>query len=492
MPNHRARFPAILCSTGPLLCAMLVACSDTLEPVDPTPVPPQLPPVVTGVLVGPPASATIGPAGGTLALADGSASVTVPAGALSRATELTIQSITNIAPNGIGTGVRIAPETLTFAVPVTVSITYDSLATDASSAEGFGLARQDSTGAWMAMLESTVTPVARITPGEIPALRVARSARAGGGAVAANVRRAGHYVPGRLWIFQPKVATVVTNGTVAFTVLACHDETQLSLPNGAAAPMVQVCLPSIRVPTWSVNGIVRGNGTIGEVAAGAPTTAVFRAPATVPSPAEVAVSVGLYWPVAAVTKTFTAPVVITSADIRLRAEGTYVNPAIVTNDGDGAEPSAIEDRVTIELIVSDDALSLRSFTVVDNSVAAIVRDGGFRPSPYFCASSVTEGVYDYIRVSSQLPLDGELVLPGGRLGLTFIGPYTMLTAKLFISDGAGGCRTVVYPPRSDQTHDAILVLPRLNDMPTVGRSVTLDTRKNGEGWSWVVTRLASP
>lgn len=499
MTRHRS-----LRTPRPRIFALLVglaltACSDKAPPVEPTPLPTPLPPIVTGVVVGPPATATIGAGGGTLSLADGSASITVPAGALSRATELSIQSITNIAPNGIGNGVRIGPENLTFATPVTVTINYSASAADSSSPEGFGIARQDSTGAWMAFLESSVTPSARIANVSSASLRVTTAARAGGGAVSARTGRTGHYVPGRLWIFTPDEADVVTNGTVALSVVACHDEAQqMSQPGGSMAPMLRVCEPSIRVPTWSVNGIVRGNATIGEVAAGAQATATYRAPATVPSPSTVSVSVGLFWAARGVTKTFTSQITILEPDIKLNIVGTYLDTAWSVTSAPGELPSSIEDRFTLEIVMAGDLRSLKEYRLVENPVTAVTSGGGFQMDPTWCRPPVMTGPFDAFLVdTTRLP---ELVR-SPRIGG---GSYLLLRLKsvslqpdvtYFISDLAApnGCRVFPWPrPDIPRDSDIEFRIPSRGELPAPGSSETVDTRFNGSGWIWIIGRPARP
>jgi len=418
----------------------------------------------------------------------------VPAGALQRATELSLQSITNIAPNGRGNGVRIGPANLTFESPVSVSISYPVTQADSSSAEVIGIVRQDSTGAWFAFTASTETATAqsgRATPASLRQTTAAPAAAS----VSARTRKTGDHVPGRLWIFEPKAATVTTNGTVALSVLACHDEL-FCFDKGtddelcSLGQMTQVCVPSIRTPTWSVNGIVRGNATVGEVAPGAPTTATYRAPAAVPSPATVSATVALFWPERGVTKTFTSHITIIDSDIKLRVIGAYVNPEIDTNNGDGRLPSSIEDRVTLDLILAGDASALRSFTIVDNPVATIVRDGGFRDSPFYCKAPQTVGTFEYIKFDPELAIPAAPTRPGGGLVLAFTGDTSLFGVTYFIG-AEDGCREVPLDPPLTPKNAALLTLPPLPGLPGVGQSINIDDRQSGAGWFWIVTRLAN-
>jgi hypothetical protein len=64
---------------------------------------------------------TIDAAGGSLTSADGRVTLDMPAGALSTATTVSIQPITNTTPNGLALNYRLEPEGTTFAVPVSLT-----------------------------------------------------------------------------------------------------------------------------------------------------------------------------------------------------------------------------------------------------------------------------------------------------------------------------------------------------------------------------------
>ncbi len=73
-------------------------------------------------------STTIGPNGGTVNSSDGKASVTIPAGALSQETAISVDSIASPGAGNIGTAYNFAPDGTTFSLPVTISIQYDDAA----------------------------------------------------------------------------------------------------------------------------------------------------------------------------------------------------------------------------------------------------------------------------------------------------------------------------------------------------------------------------
>jgi hypothetical protein len=69
--------------------------------------------------------AGIGPNGGTVASSDGKASVTIPAGALSQETAITVNTASSPPAGNIGTAYEFGPSGTAFSQPVTISVTYN-------------------------------------------------------------------------------------------------------------------------------------------------------------------------------------------------------------------------------------------------------------------------------------------------------------------------------------------------------------------------------
>jgi hypothetical protein len=93
---------------------------------------------------------TIGPEGGVLTSTDKNIRLTIPAGAVSAATDFSIQPIENHAPNGLGFAYRLLPEGTHFEKPVTLTFTYtDSLLTG-STPECLFIAYQGKDRIWKA------------------------------------------------------------------------------------------------------------------------------------------------------------------------------------------------------------------------------------------------------------------------------------------------------------------------------------------------------
>jgi len=115
-------------------------------------------PIITefGEAIGPAVEVTIGPEGGTINSSDGLLSVTIPQGALSGSTVISIQPITNHAPLGLGNGYRLGPEGLNLGNPATLTFRYSDELLDSNPAEFLWIVFQESDGSWKAMLESAL------------------------------------------------------------------------------------------------------------------------------------------------------------------------------------------------------------------------------------------------------------------------------------------------------------------------------------------------
>jgi len=121
----------------------LVACDESDPGVETPEEEPQ--PTMVGVPNGAPVSKTIGADGGSLSIA-GEVELIIPAGALSSNTEISIQPLTNNAPNGNGNAYRFGPEGTKFSKPVKVTFPYSL--PNPSTPPLTGIAFQDTDGIW--------------------------------------------------------------------------------------------------------------------------------------------------------------------------------------------------------------------------------------------------------------------------------------------------------------------------------------------------------
>jgi hypothetical protein len=141
--------------TKPFYSLLLLAISFTAcRKNNDTPFSPETPSTETGdirpigVSIGNIVSKEIGAAGGSLQSADGSLSLSIPAGALAANTIIGIEPITNTNLAGIGKAFRLTPHGQQFAKPVEITYSYAALKDSIAMQEALGLSYQDSTGAW--------------------------------------------------------------------------------------------------------------------------------------------------------------------------------------------------------------------------------------------------------------------------------------------------------------------------------------------------------
>ena len=93
-------------------------------------------------------SKTIGPEGGSIATTDGRVQLVLPAGALAKATTISIQPITNEAPNGLGHAYRFSPDGIQFVKPATLTIQYGEANVTMNKPDAFGVAYQRGNKVW--------------------------------------------------------------------------------------------------------------------------------------------------------------------------------------------------------------------------------------------------------------------------------------------------------------------------------------------------------
>ncbi|MCE6992046.1 hypothetical protein [Dyadobacter sp. CY323] len=146
--NHYFMIAAIV------MTSCLAACHEN----DPTIVPDdpglELPGGATGTPteIGQPdgtiSAKTIGPEGGTISSADGQVKLTIPAGALTEPTSISVQPITNQNPNGLGRAFRFSPEGLHFRKPASLTFKYNEKELSSDDLTNFGVSYQRSNKVW--------------------------------------------------------------------------------------------------------------------------------------------------------------------------------------------------------------------------------------------------------------------------------------------------------------------------------------------------------
>ncbi|MCF0052400.1 hypothetical protein LXM25_20190 [Dyadobacter sp. LJ53] len=131
---------------GCVLALSLLSCKDkgssSIDPVSEQSV------TEAGEPAGQPTSKSIGAEGGIMSSSDGNVQLTIPAGALAKATTITIQPVTNQLPGGIGRAYRFSPDGTQFAKPATLTFSYDKTSIVSNDPEVIQAAFQDPERKW--------------------------------------------------------------------------------------------------------------------------------------------------------------------------------------------------------------------------------------------------------------------------------------------------------------------------------------------------------
>jgi hypothetical protein len=231
---------------------------------------PTYTPAAKGTSVGSPVTATIDSAGGKVVSSDGRLDVTFPAGMLTAATDVSIQSITNTVPNGLGGAYRLAPEGTTFSQPVTLTFHLSDM--ENSGIDSTFIATQHDDNFWYSQPHQIRDATAQT--------------------VSVNATHFSDWALVGTIVLTPLKTRVRTGTTASFTgtvvlvdpnenVLADPEPDELEIPSGST-------LDKMNSPrTWAVNFIPGGNTQIGQIS----DPGAYTAPGTVPSPSNVTVMV---------------------------------------------------------------------------------------------------------------------------------------------------------------------------------------------------------
>lgn len=215
------------------------------------------------------ATASIGPAGGSLPSADGRLTVIVPPGAVTSNTTFSVQPITNQAPGGIGDGYRLGPNGQTFSTPVQLRFQYTDDDLAGTVPDVLGIAYQDAQGYWNELLSGTYDQVGKtLTVGTT------------------------HFTD---WVtmsgaqLTPRSGAIRVGTSIGLSVRFCSN-----VPKGGTEARLASCQTDAVVPgSWSVIGQPGGNSSYGTISGGA-TGATYKAPAQVPpfNPVAISATVG--------------------------------------------------------------------------------------------------------------------------------------------------------------------------------------------------------
>jgi len=278
--SHPKSFPLII-----LGLILVFGCKKVDSPGNnpPNNQPPAITPV--GTPVGDSVTKTIDANGGSINSDDGRMQLTIPAGALSASTDISIQSVTDETPGGIGLSYHLMPDGTTFSKPVTLTFHYTKEDVNGTHPYLLYIAYQDKTLAWKADFKKrNVDTVAKTVSLDIS-----------------------HF---SIWTMGDRIVLnaypyVVSEGeTSALSVVISDPGDNAGSGVGVGGddlPSLPVAtpLPNDAVSNWKVNGVAGGNSNDGTVS-GSGSIATYTAPHPINDERTVQVSAELnyqitYW-----------------------------------------------------------------------------------------------------------------------------------------------------------------------------------------------------
>jgi hypothetical protein len=221
-------------------------------------------PTAVGTPVGAPISGVIGAGGGILYSPDSVLKLTIPAGALSSNTNISIQPVTNQLPGGIGLGYDLLPNGTKFSIPATVSFHYTSDQVSDNFPYFLNIAYQDSNHVWKGDLSHCIYDT------------VARTA-------SLNIS---HFT---IFGIQDGITVVaipseiMTGQTSSLTIFE-----SIVIKQDSNYITTSTDMPPDFVGQWTVNGIPNGNSSIGTLS-GNGANVIYHAPANLDAPIQVLV-----------------------------------------------------------------------------------------------------------------------------------------------------------------------------------------------------------
>lgn len=350
---------------------------------------PDIEPSVTpvGTNDGTAVTKTIGSAGGGITSTDGQIELIIPAGALAANTDITVQPITNNAPNGRGKAYRCTPDGLQFAKDITIKLHYDEEEAALTKPEYMQAAYQTIDGTWK-LIENITNDVATKT-------------------VMAKVNHFTDFsgfdvmrlLPASLYL-KPSAS-----GNLEISYAGLTPDNFLSF---AIALLQQ---PAV----WKVNDVTNGNSTHGTIQATAPVKATYTAPASAPVINPAMISVEINMPFIVNGQRFNKGILTGNAYIIGGKYSVLIESAFDLTIGT-SEKFRIKDQVSFIVNLVGTTVTI---TNIQNSVATIQKIAN---SPVQCNTEVTSsgtgGIHllDGDITGFVNPLDHEVYLSFNQTG----------------------------------------------------------------------------
>ncbi len=228
-----------------------------------------------GSPVGNPVSKTIDASGGSIGSPDGVLQLIIPAGALSAATNISIQPVTSEVPEGLYYGYSLTPNGQQFQKPVTLEFHYNDQDLDTTDPAGLTVAYQTADQAWDEFTDVAVDTINKTVSVQsthftvfdlLPEIRISPEEAIIGLGKSLHIEQQTH------WDADPYSS---------FPAFVRYTSSWDNIKDG----------PADNTTVWAVNNIKGGNKTIGTITTSANSSAIYTAPDKVPSPSTVWVTV---------------------------------------------------------------------------------------------------------------------------------------------------------------------------------------------------------
>ena len=229
----------------------------------------------TGVNAGKPKTMAIGKEGGIIVSPDGLVELSIPAGALEKKINISIQPISNLAPNGSGRAYRFEPSGIKFKQPVLVSFGYSAEEVSNELQLLQGISTQDESGRWFGLKNISIDTIAKKIKG--------------------NIHHFSDWSKFENLKLYPSYARLKVKKSLQMQIDCVEDESDDLMPlsnNDDLAPLVRRNIPW--TSSWYANRALNGNATEGTLKKNSKIYYSYTAPAAVPDQNPVAISVDLH------------------------------------------------------------------------------------------------------------------------------------------------------------------------------------------------------
>lgn len=231
-------------------------------------------PTPVGQPTGNAVSKQIGAAGGSLSSADGQVTLTIPAGALTATTTISIQPLENTAPNGIGESYDFLPNGQQFAKPITVTLKYTDAELAGTAPEVLQFGFQNAQNAWAGKENLQVNKAAHT--------------------VSAPIKHFSRWALYAMFRMDPTETTLLTGEAVALKAVklpVSEDPDTFDPLEMLKVVGRPVAVPAADLSNWQVNGQASGAGSAsGWLTENGEGSKLYHAPSQEPAVNPVAVS----------------------------------------------------------------------------------------------------------------------------------------------------------------------------------------------------------